>query len=423
MLVPMSVNATVQWQQSEIVIVISMDGIRHDYPDRQVSPGFSRMQAEGLRAKKLIPTFPSNTFPGHASLATGTLPERHGIIDNTMWDKKTASHFKPEESHLWLEAEPIWISAERQGKKAATYYWLGSEGAWRGKTASYFKTPFKGVSSEQIKLDQIEQWLDMPVDRRPSLIMAYWHGADSQGHLYGPNSSQVLSQFAEQDAYLQKLQAMIDQRKAWEYVTLIVVSDHGMSLASRRNIQAINLPAIFKQEGINVYLKKSNAIAHVNLKRDSDLESALKLLQQQKGFAIYHAGRLFNDSQHEFSELLGQAPLTHPTRSGDLVLLAKKGYFFSSKIIDFLDKWLIFLPSSFLSDSIGKGIHGLSPYHPDMAAILFAQGRGVPQGAVLAEVNMIDVAPSIAQLLGIEPPLQATGKSIFPILEPSIVIP
>ncbi len=61
----------------------------------------------------------------------------------------------------------------------------------------------------------------------------------------------------------------------------------------------------------------------------------------------------------------------------------------------------------------GSGAHGFDPALPDMGAIFYALGRGVPRGAELGEVRAIDVAPTIAALLGIQPPEQSEGRSLF----------
>ena len=75
------------------VIVVSMDGVRHDYLDRAPFPAFGRIAREGLRAARLVPVYPSNTFPGHVSLATGATPAVHGIVDNRFWDRTREQRF------------------------------------------------------------------------------------------------------------------------------------------------------------------------------------------------------------------------------------------------------------------------------------------------------------------------------------------
>ena len=61
------------------VILLSWDGTRWDYPDRRKLPALERMAREGVRAERLIPVFPTSTFPNHVSLATGAPVDRHGI--------------------------------------------------------------------------------------------------------------------------------------------------------------------------------------------------------------------------------------------------------------------------------------------------------------------------------------------------------
>jgi arylsulfatase A-like enzyme len=47
-----------------------------------------------------------------------------------------------------------------------------------------------------------------------------------------------------------------------------------------------------------------------------------------------------------------------------------------------------------------------------MHAIFYAMGRGVPGDLELGEVRVIDIAPTVSQLLGIEPPRDAEGRGI-----------
>ena len=111
-------------QARPTVIVLSWDGVRHDYPERTRLPGLEAMEREGLRAGRLRPVFPSNTFPNHVALATGTHPDRHGIVDNRFFDRRRGVYdYGKGEGDSWLEAEPLWAAAERQGVPAATFFW------------------------------------------------------------------------------------------------------------------------------------------------------------------------------------------------------------------------------------------------------------------------------------------------------------
>lgn len=78
-----------------------------------------------------------------------------------------------------------------------------------------------------------------------------------------------------------------------------------------------------------------------------------------------------------------------------------------------------YYPSSRISDSIvesgsptGAGSHGFWPMRPKMQAILYLSGGGVPT-TTFPQARQIDVAPTLAMLLGIAPPPQAVGRSLL----------
>ena len=68
------------------VILLSFDGVRHDYLDRGGLPALERIARTGARARSLTPVFPASTFPSHVALATGAHADRHGIVGNRFYD-------------------------------------------------------------------------------------------------------------------------------------------------------------------------------------------------------------------------------------------------------------------------------------------------------------------------------------------------
>ncbi len=95
--------------------------------------------------------------------------------------------------------------------------------------------------------------------------------------------------------------------------------------------------------------------------------------------------------------------LAFPNRTGDLVVRAEPPYTFV--VLDFWDRARQWFGARI-------GMHGYPPELPDMGGIFLALGRGVTAGAHPASVRMIDVAPTAAQLLGIDPPRDAEGSAI-----------
>jgi predicted AlkP superfamily pyrophosphatase or phosphodiesterase len=377
---------------SPTVIVLSWDGVRHDYLERTELPSLQRAMREGARAERMIPVFPTNTFPNHVALATGTYADRHGIVNNSFIDRERGVYDHSNDAS-WIRAEPLWVAAERQGVPAAVFFWVGSETDWHGMGASQRMAPFDGAVAESAKVDQILAWLDQPEPQRPHLIMAWWHGADAVGHRKGPDDPGVEKALREQDRQLGRLLAGLDARRAWGDTTLLVVSDHGMAEVH----EIVDVEGPLEAAGIGAEVHPVAATAHVYLKDPADSIRAEAVLRGIEGVEVYRGGAL--------PERLRANDLT---RSGDFVLLTEPPRTFYrptgwTGLLVRLQSWL---------GTPRYGMHGYDPERPDMGAIFLALGRGVPPGARPGVVRSIDVAPTVAGLLGIDPPRDAEGHPI-----------
>lgn len=373
-----------------IVVVLSWDGVRHDYPDLTALPNLARLEREGLRAGRLVPVYPSNTFPGHVSLATGTYPDRHGIIDNRFYDPERGRYSYSADAD-WLQAEPLWIAAERQGVPTATYFWVGSESDWRGQGTRFRIAPFDGDRPTATKVDKLLEWLALPEAERPRLIMSYWGGADSAGHDHGPASDEVLAALRAEDAELGRLLAGMDALDRWQRTTLILVSDHGMTTWRRY----LDLEGVLARANVPARVLGS-AVAQVYLDNPADGERALSAI------AALEPSRAFRRD-----EVPAHWRLAHPERSGDILVVTEPPYTFSRP--GGMAGWVTALYFAFGGDLGGHGYH---PAHPDMGGVFFAVGRGVPADLVVPEVHQVDLAPTVARLLGIDPPRQSEGRSV-----------
>lgn len=379
------------------VILLSWDGVRHDYPARvgERAPGLERLRREGAQAERLVPVFPSSTFPGHVSLATGTYPDRHGIVDNRFFDRERGE-FRMANDASWIQAEPLWAAAERQGVPAAVFFWVGSETDWHGVGARYRKTPFDSGIGEARKVEQILAWLDLPVAQRPRLVMAWWHGADHAGHVAGPDDASVSDAMLEQDAHLVALLEGLDARHAWGETTLLLVSDHGMT----RVAGEIPLRARVAALGVDARVSAGACVAHLFADDPADVERLATGLSDLGNARVLRG-----------AELPDSMRLRHPTRTGDLVVLADPGFVFRDagareriwRFVGGLFGW-------------STGMHGYDPELPDMGGVLLAKGRGVAPGTQLPAQRMIDVAPTVAALLGIDAPRQSEGTPIRALL-------
>ncbi len=377
-----------------IVIVLSWDGMRHDYPDRGDFPALQRVEREGVRAEGLIPVFPSSTFPGHVSMATGTYPDKHGIVDNVFLDRERGRYAYSGDAN-WIDAEPLWIAAERQGVKTATYFWVGSESDWQGMGTSYRMAPFDGRRPESEKVDQILDWLSLPEAERPRLIMSYWAGADSIGHDDGPDSDSVVRQIEAQDVQLGRLLDGIDELALWPRTTLIIVSDHGMAAWT----EVLDIKGDLADAGIDA-VAVGAAVVQIHLNTpvaDDEMRAVLDEMLQDVPGAIVHKGDALPEHYR----------LQRADRMGDWVIVLPPPY--AATRSTGTELRLIQAATMF-----GKtlGMHGYDPRLPDMAAFFLAMGRDVPAGS-LGELRQIDLPATVARLLNIEPPRDSEGSPIW----------
>jgi predicted AlkP superfamily pyrophosphatase or phosphodiesterase len=224
--------------------------------------------------------------------------------------------------------------------------------------------------------------------------MSWWHGADAEGHRFGPDSPEVVDALVGQDAELARLFAGIDRRNAWDQVTVIVVSDHGMIAVS----ESVSLGEILEDAGIRAQVYFGSSVAHVFLDNPVDLGRARALLAGDEGLRIYTGTDLPQDLR-----------IGSPQRNGDLVAMVDPPRTF----IQFSALQRTYFELRRLWNSEAEvGMHGFDPGRSEMGAIFFALGRGVTPGHREAEIRTIDVAPTVARLLGIDAPGQSEGNPI-----------
>jgi predicted AlkP superfamily pyrophosphatase or phosphodiesterase len=214
------------------VVLVSFDGWRWDYADKYPAPNVRRLMARGISAA-LIPSFPSKTFPNHYTIVTGLYPGHHGVVANAVKDpatgrRLTMSNTREVQDPMWWGGEPIWVTVQRAGQAAAAMFWPGSEAPILGQRPRFWKKYDENVPGIK-RVDQVLQWLDLPVSSRPTFLTLYFSDVDAAGHNSGPDSSAVRDAVRRVDGYLGRLLNGLARRRLDGKVNIVVVSDHGMA--------------------------------------------------------------------------------------------------------------------------------------------------------------------------------------------------
>lgn len=213
------------------VILISLDGFRFDYLEKFNPPTLNKLAREGVRAKWLIPSFPTKTFPNHYTIATGLYPAHHGIVENNIYDFGTTfSISKREEvqNSRWWSGEPIWATAEKQGQRAAAFFFPGTEAEVAGARPTLWKT-YNGKVPNELRVDTVLRWLDLPARERPTLFTLYFSDVDDAGHEFSPEAEETKYAVLNVDRYVERLMNGLKTRGIDAEINLIIVSDHGMA--------------------------------------------------------------------------------------------------------------------------------------------------------------------------------------------------
>lgn len=386
------------------LVWISLDGVRADYLDRGALPFFKRLQTEGAYSRHFQPSFPPITFPSHCSEATGVPVEKHGIVSNSFYDSATRQSYRfPGDSTL-LQAEPIWLTAQRQGVRTLVYDWPLSQAEPGPLRAAYFHEKFDNALSDAQRLDLLlETWRQdaaaPPAGHPPlRLLMGYVNVADHAGHQDGPDAPAIAAAMQTLDGDLASFHARalsIWQERAapGDRIYFLFTTDHGMSKVEHlANLEKM-LGVLPNQPDINV-----QTVANLGSVFVSGLDREKRLAEYAQRLKAWPFVRVFRRE-----ELPKKWAYAHPTRVGDLVAILPKGYTYSRGA-----------PQPVTDGSDPKGMHGYAvEENPEMEGVTLLWRFPQPMGGQdLGPVQWSQYHPTAARLLGVKPAEGATGTPL-----------
>jgi len=363
-----------QQENKPYLVVLSMDGFRWDYPDSFPTPNLNRIARDGVRAKAIIPSFPTVTFPNHYTLATGLYPDHHGIVSNNFYDSTFNLTYKlgdrtTVEDGRFYGGEPIWITAEKQHIKTASFYWVGSEAS--GIHPTFWKVYDKQVTYEQ-RIDTVIHWLKLPENDRPHLVMFYFDQPDKISHGKGPFAPETRKMVIRLDSLVGVFLDKVRKLPIGKQVNIIVTADHGMS-------QVTDARKIMIEKYINLdwceRINGGNPVYFIDPK-PGFLDSITQKLANVPHLKVWKKGDV--PKRLHFG--------TNP-RIGELVLLADSSYSLGYK--------------GYKTEE--GGAHGYDNQNSDMHAIFYATGPALKKGYIAPSFENINLYPLMAFLLGIKP--------------------
>lgn len=379
-----------RWHDAPYVVMVSLDGFSASYMARYRPPHLTGLARAGVWASQgMISSYPSKTFPNHYTLATGLYPARHGIVANSFWDPAREALYAmgdraAVEDGTWYGGEPLWVTAERQGMVAASFFWVGSEADVRGVRPSHWRRYDGSVPNEE-RVDQVLTWLALPTERRPHLITLYFSDADDAGHRHGPDSPQLAAAVQRLDRMVGRLRTGLEALPAGDRTHLIVVSDHGMDSYGTTDYRYIE--DVTPVEGLRMPERGPSANLWVAGGPARVLEVREAINRELDGVTAYLADQVPERLRYR-----------DHARLGDLVLVNDSAV-------------MVELARDPERPARAGYTHGWDPHLLSMRALFLASGPGLVAGREVRPFENVHVAPLIASLLGLTPPDDIDGDA------------
>ena len=405
------------------VVIISLDGFtaRALADPALPLPTLRRLARAGATAKAMRPVNPTVTWANHTAIVTGVTPAKHGVVYNGLLVREPGL---PPRVEPWRDkAEMVHVPtlydiAHARGLTTAQVDWVA---IWNAPTVTWeFRErpdPKGAIAREMIDAGIVSQddvetfasknivmrdqvWTDAAAHiitaHKPNLMMFHLLTLDSIQHRYGPDTLAAQATMAHLDSQVAAIVEAVTKAGIAARTTFFIVSDHGFKRVKRQinpNVALVQAGLVQLTDGkatkAEAWLmpEGGSAIGYVTVP-DPDGSRLAKMKTALAG--IEGIDKVVEPSDYPSYGL----PLPSASdQMGGLFLTAKEGYAFTASVGD-----------QVVTDATegSLGAHGYVSTDPDLGAIFIASGRGIRPGVVLDAVGNIDVAPTMAQLLGLE---------------------
>lgn len=423
------------------VLMISVDGMKPEYVleaerrDLKI-PYLRSLLASGTYADGVVGVWPSVTYPSHTTLVTGAAPAEHGVYNNLQFDPER----KYADAWYWyadqIRVPTLWQAAHGAGLSTASVGWPVSVDAadidylipeffrsW-GSTEDLNPAdryllaalsrptgmlahlqseigPYMKGNDTSTNGDQIKTRFALEILKRhtPRFMTLHLSSLDDAEHAHGPFSAQANAALEAIDTLLASL---AQQAHVVDPATVVViVSDHGFAAISHK----VNLTIPFIAAGlieakidpetqapqVSAWRAEpwmAGGMAAIQVRDPNDtktLEQVTKMLQGLQA-----------DPHNGIAQVLDRRAMAQRGGFPDaaFVVVLKPGYYTGAN-----------LHGDLVTDlHEPHGGHGFSPEVPDMRAAFFASGAGIASHRDLGVIDMRQIAPTVAALLGVPMP-------------------
>ncbi|WP_028375369.1 alkaline phosphatase family protein [Leeuwenhoekiella sp. MAR_2009_132] len=418
---------TVNAQEVEHVILISIDGFRPDfYTDAKwPTPNIKMLAKEGVFADEVRTIFPSVTYPSHTTLVTGVFPEKHGIYYNTtigddgqpsgwvydynqitsktIWEVaksknlSTASISWPitmNNPYIDYNIPEIWSFEDASDRRGATSKAANPKGLFEEITSQITGTLEKEeYNLSSLRMDQnLGRMATYLIEKyQPNLLTIHLPNTDGAQHSVGREGVEVERAIAGADQVVGQIYDAVLRAGIAEKTAILVTGDHGF-VTTHTSISAnlwlkehgLSDKAFFFSTGGSAFLHLKNGNSPKILEKIHSVLDSLPLAQR-------NMFRIIEESQ--LREMQSDPRVK-------LAISANEGFSFDNDT-----------DGELLKSKVG-GKHGYFPDFYNIYTGFVGYGAGFKSGIEIKHMQLEDIAPLVAKLLNLE--LKDSSGTVYP---------
>jgi predicted AlkP superfamily pyrophosphatase or phosphodiesterase len=422
------------------VVLVSIDGFAAyhlDHPSIEL-PNIRALVAAGTRAASSETVFPSVTHPSHTSIITGVSPREHGVVNNNVRDRETGERFHitnlPRRESV--QVPTLFDAVHGRGGRTASFFWPETKNdpsiddniaeAFGGDGPHQLAvTPglLDELRKSGVPIDAFYTFYDDPFTqgaadialtraaahvfktRKPALTALHLLVTDKVQHEFGPGHFLTAAALMTADHCVGLLRQAAEEAGVADRTTFVIVADHGFVTVR----DEMNIAPLLKEPALDGHVR----------------------WVAERWFVTGELLPTFDRERHG-SAL--ERVLARIAAAPGIVRVIRPGEFEALGYPEFADNR--FVPGHYLiAANIDRRLvlewqsndtalrprkrpyhgHGYFPDHPSMFPALVLSGAGVKPGRTMGHVRNIDVAPTIAALLGVDFPT-AKGRVLHEVL-------
>lgn len=425
--------------RERIVVLISIDGFpAYLWKDPTlVIPNLRQLAAKGSVADAMTVSNPSITWINHTTLVTGVNPRKHGVLFNGLLTRNGPT--LPPKVEPWrdkaelVHVPTLYDAAFKAGLSTAQVDWVAILNSGT-ITHEFLEIPKPGGAIEQemvakglVSNDELRGWMKgKSIDwkdevwtragvhiveaHKTNLLLFHLLTTDAANHQYGPGTLASRAAFAFADAQIGKLLAAIERAGLRDRATIFVATDHGFKKVNKvihANV-ALRDAGLIRMKGDQIESCDAYVVAEGGMAFGyiTDPARRAELLPRLKEVCAKVEGvaEVLDGSE---GPRFGMPTPAENQGMGDVILWAKPGFAFKDPATG---TSTLAEPTNYL------GTHGYANTDPELDGVFIASGAGIKTGVRIPRMANLDVAPTIAELMGLSLPA-VEGRVLREVLE------